>query len=122
MFLKQIPQDTSLGMVKIEGLESKLQFYIPLKDIPIYIQNKKLVLLRDSENQSYYMSLNNKGNFNLFEPAKSILQKAYKYLEPERQCPESKDISPYFLGHFCRRIYNFDTQEVEIIRLDWPCP
>lgn len=122
MFLKELPQDGSLGLVEIEGLTSKIHFFIPIKDTPIFIKNKKLIIMReDSDNQSYYMTLNKNGSFRLSDISQRDLKIAHSHLEPQRECPEG-EVNTHFLGHYCRKIYNFDLKKVETIRLDWACP
>lgn len=122
MFLKELPQDGSLALVQVEGLQSKHKFYIPVKDTPIFIRDNKMILMReDSDNQSYYMTLSKNGKFTLGNILQSTIKLAHKYMEPERNCPESTP-NKHYLGHFCRKIYNFDLMKVETIRLDWACP
>lgn len=121
-YMKKIEFTQNQIFEKAQILNSEQRYYIPLRDTPYYIKNDKLIILKEIEDFSFYLAISQLGNITPIQPRKSELETAFKHTENVRECPEDKDLNNYFLGSYCRKIYNFDTKKVDIIRIDWACP
>lgn len=121
-YLKVLKMTTEQIFEKVDILDDDLSYYIPLRDTPYFIKNGKLVILKEFEDLSYYLSISSNGKITPIKPSKDDLKTAFKYSENILECPENKDLNNYFLGSYCRQIYNFDKKKVQVARIDWACP
>lgn len=125
-FLKKLENDDKHIFEKAELLNAKNEvektFTIPLRDTPYYIKNGKLIIMKEFEDFHYYLAIKSNGSFEPIEPKQSDLKTAFKYSENTQECPINKELRADFIGSYCRKIYNFDKNQVQEIRIDWACP
>jgi len=122
MFLKRFESHENMYYKKLELLELKKSYLISINDTPLYIEDGKLVVLKESEDSFYYLNLRSDGYFSIIEPSTMKIKKANNYLDLVKKCPRLEQESTTFASQICRNIYNFDSKKTVVARIDWDCP
>lgn len=98
-------------------------YQVPYEETPLMVVNKKLILAREHENVFYYMSVSEKGDWQVVRPKQKQLSQALLRLE-NAQCPEDLPAKPekYHLKYYCKSLWDADLKKNRVVRLAWSCP
>jgi len=96
-------------------------YEIPYGDQPLMVWKKGLILIKDYEDFLYHLSVSKDGKWKVVSVPYNALKKG-RVSRNNVECSEKAKPDQYFLGSYCSKIWNDDTQDYEVIEQQWACP
>lgn len=102
---------------------NKTAYHIPYGDTVSLIQNEKLIVLKDFEDNFFKIAIAKDHSYEFIDiPAKTMRTALAKKIK-EIECPEKLEINEdYFERYYCQKVLDLDTMELRTIQVGWACP
>lgn len=124
-FSKTIPKMDGMLVDEIHVFEGKKvkTYRVAFEATPIFIKDKKLHFLDDFEDNFYQTAVDLKGKIKLVDLPQRLYGQAQSKKIKEIACPEEKqDKKDYYNSTYCQKIWNIDTNKMQLIQVSWSCP
>lgn len=122
-----IGKEVFLRPILITDQKEVKVYFLPLDDIPKYLEDMKVLVLKESEGVYYFLQVSTDGEWQLLPVTKKTNQKENKLLEVE--CPSSLitkfkdqyDIQRIYSSAYCVKISDIKTSKVYIMLIPISC-